>query len=165
MKDNGKKTLFILLIILIVINLVLSIKNLIMPKSASLFGIRAIIINNDAMSPEYNKGQVAIAIKKDVSKIEIGDVIAYYEGDKVVTSRVLDKKDTGLRAKEDNNDVYDKQYITNNELIGKIEFSMPIVVMIIIIILLIAFFIWIVIILKNKIFLISDDEKQKKKNA
>lgn len=149
-KQNLKKVIFVIIIIIIVVNIILSIKNFLNPKQAYLFNIKGVIIQNDSMNPEVKKGEIAITKKANIEEIEIGDVISYYEGKEAVTARVIQKQDTGIRTKADNNENYNYHYVIETDLVGKVIFTIPIYIIVIVLAIAVIIIVSVMLIRKNK---------------
>lgn len=148
-KKQIKNIIVIVIIIIIIINIIFSIKNFLKPKEAYIFGIKGIIIRNNEMSPELGKYDIIIVKRCDLNDIQIGDIISYYDNNELITSRVVQKQDTGLRTKQDNNENYNYHYVIQSDIIGKEIFKIKIYY-IIPIIAIIIILITVIIIKKNK---------------
>ena len=90
------------------------------------FSYGALIIGSSSMRKEMSKGDIVVykATKED---LEVGDVIVFNKEDIKVVHRIvkIDKKDSGIRiyTKGDANQNNDDGFITEEDVIGKVEFK------------------------------------------
>ena len=116
------------LIIYIIVNKIAQSKG----QNAPL-GLYTII--SPSMTPDIEVYDVVVVIRKDPSKIEVGDIISYYStntgvfGDTPITHRVVEKFNTNngysFRTKGDANPVVDNEVIMEDHVIGTVRFLIP----------------------------------------
>ena len=91
-----------------------------------LFGIKPFIVMSGSMSPTVRVGSLAyIDTYTDPEKIEVGDIVAYRMDGMVVTHRVVDIEGKNITTKGDANDAIDLSPRTQNQIIGKLRYSIP----------------------------------------
>ena len=90
------------------------------------FAYGALVIGSSSMRKELSKGDVVVykTTKKD---LEVGDIIVFNKGDIKVVHRIvkIDEKDDGIQiyTKGDANQNNDDGFITEKDVIGKVEFK------------------------------------------
>lgn len=96
---------------------------------SGLFRFYAIAIGTNNMSPELSKGDIAIVDKNrtDYNKLEIGEVIAYKKGNKIMVHRIVEK------TKEYSEEVFYtmsdkdpnvKKLVRKEDVVGTIHFKL-----------------------------------------
>lgn len=83
-----------------------------------------------SMQPKYPQGSLLVISKIAPKEIVVGDVITFELGNDSVSHRVIEIVDIEpfqYRTKGDNNKIQDNKIITENELIGKVIWHIPIV--------------------------------------
>ena len=101
MKVKKKKKFFILkFVLVIVISLIIGIGvyswNIQVMQGRALpmpFGVGVAEVLSDSMSPTYNTGDILIVVKQD--EYEVGDVVAFQDGNMVVAHRIIGEKENG----------------------------------------------------------------------
>ena len=100
-------------------------------KSAPL-GLYTII--SPSMTPDIDVYDVVVVVKKDPTKIEVGDIVSYYStnsyfGDTPITHRVVEKFDTNngisFRTRGDANPVVDNEIVMSKNVIGTVRLVIP----------------------------------------
>ena len=112
-----KKILGILIIIVIIIVSVCIIRNrnIICEK----LPLRTLIVKSNSMYPTLQKGDI-ILIKK-YNNYKNGDIITYdYEGNYLVTHRIIEKNNNFFITKGDNNNSKDDNFIQLDNIKGKV---------------------------------------------
>ena len=112
-----KKNLGILIIIVIIILSVCIIRNrnIICEK----LPLRTLIVKSNSMYPTLQKGDI-ILIKK-YNNYKNGDIITYdYEGNYLVTHRIIEKNNNFFITKGDNNNSKDDNFIQLDNIKGKV---------------------------------------------
>lgn len=77
------------------------------------------------MESTYYSGDVIIVKNKSRVKLEVNDIIAFREDNKVVTHRIIDKTDKGYLTKGDNNQSTDKKVLLKEDVIGEVYLQIP----------------------------------------
>lgn len=87
-------------------------------------GISVDTVMSGSMEPALRTGGIVFT---DTGKQtpEIGDIIAYQLGDSKVTHRVIRKTTQGYVTKGDANDKEDPSLVTEEQIIGKVFFTIP----------------------------------------
>ena len=121
-----KKILYYILFLVIVLpflifNLTLIIKSKLYPdKIADFMGYKPFIVMSGSMETTINIGDLVIVKKVNSSSIHTGDIIAFKNGNIVISHRVKDViNDSGIykfKTKGDNNNVAD-DFIVNSDAI------------------------------------------------
>ena len=97
--------------------------------SSGYFAYHAVAIATGSMSPNINRGDIAVIKKKNIGEIEVGDVIAYDYHDVIVVHRVSKKLkvDDGFYyySKGDANKEEDNYIIKRDMIEGKVKFRIP----------------------------------------
>lgn len=134
MKRILSSCIFIFLSLLLIINVFLGIKKLNGEVTPSIFGITPLIITSGSMNSNVNDalkpGDLIFVEEIDIKQLKIGDVIAFYRDDKIVTHRIFSIKknttnDFEIITKGDMNNTIDEKNVSKNELIGKFVFKIP----------------------------------------
>ena len=81
-------------------------------------GYKPYLISSGSMEPEYQINSMVIIKKVGFDTIDIGDVIAFSVGDRIIFHRIVAQEEDGYRTKGDNNEFVDSQYITAENLVG-----------------------------------------------
>lgn len=127
-----KKTLNILLLIILFIvlfvNSVILISSWINPDEVpSFFGWKPFITLSGSMETEIFAGDLAIVKEVDTSELKVGDVIAFRQGDIVITHRIKEIINQNGRisyiTKGDNNNIQDVSPVYENMIEGKYMFK------------------------------------------
>ena len=100
-----------------------------------IFPIKPIAVMSYSMVPTFSRGAMVISVKvnkKDLGKLKKGDILHYKAEKGEVFHRIIDiKKDkTGeliFQTQGDNNNVPDKNWVSEEQVIGVIKFHVPFV--------------------------------------
>ncbi len=126
--------LCVILVPILVINITLIIQSFTNKDSVpNIGGIFPMIVLTDSMYPEIKSGDLIVCKQTDTSKIQVGDVITFYDpagnGTSTVTHRVTEitEKDGSLAfmTKGDNNNTEDKDPVPAEKVIGRYSFKIP----------------------------------------
>jgi signal peptidase I len=116
---NKKKYLFVpfLTAVIILVGLV-----------SGLFKYHLFAIGSNSMLPYFQRGDAVLIKKlkdKELSEIELQDVIAFYHNNQIIVHRVVSIEENNgnykIWTKGDNNDSIDAWIITNKDIYGKVE--------------------------------------------
>lgn len=118
-------TLYIILIPLLIYNISLIFQAITNPnKTPSFFGIKSYVILSGSMEPEINIKDTVIVKEVTEDELQNGDIIAFREGQTVITHRIIDivNEDgiTKYKTKGDANNSEDDYNITINQIEGKV---------------------------------------------
>ena len=112
-----KKTLGILIIMVIIILSICVIKN--RQVLCEKLPVRLLIVKSNSMYPTLQKGDF-ILIKRN-NDYKKGDIITYdYESNYLVTHRIIEKNNEGFITKGDNNNSEDNELIKLENIKGKV---------------------------------------------
>jgi signal peptidase I len=95
------------------------------------FRFQLIGIASGSMYPSIKKGDAVMVDKKQkIEDLKVGDIIAYRKDDRIIIHRIVSKEmnQDGIIAvdtKGDANNTNDNVEVTDNELVGKITFTIP----------------------------------------
>lgn len=87
----------------------------------SFFGWKPFIVLSGSMESEIFPGDVAVTKEIDTNKLKVGDVIAFRNGDIIVTHRIVeivDEEGTKFATKGDNNNANDKNLVDPKNVEG-----------------------------------------------
>ncbi len=118
------KYIWLVLILLIIVFLIILFFNKKMEK-ISMFGIKGMVVVSGSMEPNINVGDIVIVKKKRQDEIKVNDVIAFKNGNVVVTHRIVDIIDDKYQTKGDNNNVADEDLIQYDNVEGVKIFKIP----------------------------------------
>ncbi|WP_338561209.1 signal peptidase I [Paraclostridium sordellii] len=125
-KKFDKSKILNIIIACIVVLLAL---NLITTKSDEIFrliGYRSYTVLSGSMEPKFYPGDMIITKHKDKVDIKINDIVTYRDNDGVIiTHRIIEETDEGYITKGDNNNVKDAGILKEENIIGKVKFSIP----------------------------------------
>jgi signal peptidase len=97
--------------------------------SSGLFGFYPTIIASGSMTPTMNVGDIAITVSTDPSKIQVGDIIQYWQGQEMNLHRVVEIRQTESEeqfiTKGDANNVPDSEPVSADQIRGKLIFFIP----------------------------------------
>ena len=84
-------------------------------------------ISGSSMSPKYNNNDIVVALK--TSKIKKGDIIAFYQGNKILVKRVIATQGDKVKIDDDGNvfingDKLNEEYVSNKQ-IGEYTIKFP----------------------------------------
>lgn len=89
----------------------------------SVYGVTPLRISSGSMGPRYTVGTIVFAVKKPT--YDAGEVISFYEGNKIITHRIFEVEGDRYVTKGDYNDRVDEQKVQKKELIGKVQGVIP----------------------------------------
>ena len=127
-----KKVIYIILIIIMAsilfVSGVILINSIIKPNEVpSFFGWKPFIVLSGSMETEIYAGDIAIVEEVEESTIKEGDIIAFREGETVITHRIVDIKDVNgkkeLYTKGDNNNEMDPNTVSMEQVEGVYRFK------------------------------------------
>lgn len=92
----------------------------------------ALTVQSGSMEPAIKTGSIVFVQEAEPEQIEEGDVITYYDdGRNLITHRVIEvhRADTSMRlvTKGDNNENRDPEPVYRDEVVGKAQFSVPLI--------------------------------------
>jgi len=97
--------------------------------STGLLGFYPTIIASGSMRPTMDVGDIAIVTSTDPSKIQVGDIIQYWQKEEMVLHRVIEIHQTDLgtlfRTQGDANDAPDPDPVFPNQIRGKLILTIP----------------------------------------
>ncbi len=95
-------------------------------------GLRFVSVLSDSMSPTFERGGVLVVRPVDPSTIQVGDVIVFrqtYDSSSTIAHRVVAVTGTGssfhFETKGDANEVADRELVPAAQVVGKVEFDVP----------------------------------------
>ena len=93
---------------------------------SGLFKYKIIAIASGSMEPIYYRGDAVVFEKMNAKDIKKGDILVFKNNGVVITHRVMDiikkGKDIFFKTKGDNNESYDTDYVSSNNVLGKVKF-------------------------------------------
>jgi len=93
-----------------------------------LLGYQSLAVLSGSMEPNIGVGAIAYVAETDASELEVGDVVTYNIGDGTyVTHRIveIDSDNQCLVTKGDANDVADSNPVTFEQIVGRVNFHVP----------------------------------------
>ena len=119
--------IFICMMILMIVSSIVSNTK---SDISSIFGYTPMKVLTGSMEPSIKVGDIVVVRKRPVSDIKIGDVITYkMEGDVYITHRVaqilMEDDDLKFKTKGDANNIEDSDFISEDQLIGRLAFRIP----------------------------------------
>ncbi len=130
--QKTKKILSILILIILIpillISLIILINSYINPTQIpSFFGWKPFIVLSGSMETQISAGDIVVVKQVDTNTLKKGDVIAFKDGDIVVTHRIdniiEEEGMTKYITKGDNNNNQDSGYVLSQQIEGKYEFK------------------------------------------
>lgn len=114
----------IVLIPVLIVNLILIIRGVTNENEVpQIGGYYPMIVLSGSMEDTIMTGDMIIGKKADITEIQVGDIISFYDGNSVVTHRVIKIEnadgDIQLTTQGDNNNTADAKKVTKDNLIGK----------------------------------------------
>lgn len=89
------------------------------PNEAFLLGYKPVYVMTGSMEPTLKVNGIVIIKEAEYDEINIDDIIMYEIDDKMITHRVVDISDEGIRTKGDNNNVQDAYLLQPENIRGK----------------------------------------------
>ena len=112
------------LIILFIINLILSFE-----EHTHILGFYVFDIVSESMEPTFYKDDLVIVQKCKIKELKRGDIITFRQNDRIISHRIFgitkDKEEVKFITKGDNNEVYDKDFVSMQDIYGKVLVSIP----------------------------------------
>lgn len=95
-----------------------------------LFGVQVFTVLSGSMEPEIHTGSIIYVVDTDPSELKVRDVITYrLTGQTNSTHRIVDIQEENGKlqffTKGDNNNAADPNPVSEDKLIGKVVFSIP----------------------------------------
>lgn len=88
-------------------------------------------VASESMSPVIEKGDGVFVLKVKEESLHEQDVIVYQKGDKKIIHRIVEKENidgkTIYKTKGDANNAIDELNVTYDEIVGKVNFKIPII--------------------------------------
>lgn len=125
--------IFIVCLFLLVV-VVMTPKNADGTKTVNIAGYSMMSVLTESMEPEYNVGDIVVIKVTDASELKVKDVITFSSIDPAlqgqpVTHRINDiiEEDgiTKFETKGDNNEGIDADLVTEDRILGKVQFRIP----------------------------------------
>ena len=93
-----------------------------------IMGYQSLAVLSGSMEPNIGVGAIAYVAETDPAGLEVGDVITYrISGDTFVTHRIVEIDTTAqsVITKGDANDVVDGSPVAFNQIVGRVDFHVP----------------------------------------
>lgn len=118
-RDTIVNIIMVLSIILFAIALYSGYINQDNPDEAFLLGYKPVYVMTGSMEPTLKVNGVVIIKQIDYDDVQVDDIIMYEIDDKMITHRVVEITDEGIRTKGDNNNVKDAYLLQPENIKGK----------------------------------------------
>lgn len=92
------------------------------PSEAYLFDHKPILVLTGSMEPTMRVNSVSVAQKIEYDEVAVGDIIMYEIEDKLITHRVIEITESGIRTKGDNNNTEDSYLLTEANIKAKVVY-------------------------------------------
>ena len=92
------------------------------PDNAYLFGYKPILVLTGSMEPTMRVNAICVAQKIPYEEVKVDDIIMFQIDDKLITHRVIEITDMGIRTKGDNNNAEDAYYLKENNVKAKVVY-------------------------------------------
>lgn len=94
----------------------------------TLFGSEIMVVLSGSMSPTFDTGSIVAVKPTKFEEIQKGDIVTFRnEDDLTVTHRVVAISDGKLTTRGDANNGDDSMPVTADRLIGKVQYSVPLI--------------------------------------
>jgi len=96
--------------------------------STGLLGVYPTVPISGSMRPTLDVGDLTFVVETPPEKIQIGDIIQFWNGEKMILHRVVDLNSEGIRTfitKGDANPDPDSDPVTESQIRGKVVYSLP----------------------------------------
>lgn len=90
------------------------------PNNAYLFGYKPVLVLTGSMEPTMRVNAICVAEKTTYNEVAVGDILMFEIDGKLITHRVIEITDKGIRTKGDNNNSEDAYYLTENNVKAKV---------------------------------------------
>lgn len=122
--------LYIILIPILIYNTILIAETIVNPnKTPSIFGIKTYVIISESMKPALEIGDIVLVKEQPEEELKVGDLISFRRGELVITHRIQEIIETNnvkqYVTKGDHNNVQDAEYITEEDIEGKVIIKIP----------------------------------------
>lgn len=122
--------LCIALIPVLIVNITIIVKSYVSPDEVpSFMGYKPFIVLSGSMSPAINVGDLVVTKETDTSSLAVGDIIAFREGESVITHRIVGITETDgelqYTMKGDANNVDDAKPVTEKMIEGAYTLGIP----------------------------------------
>ena len=81
------------------------------------------------MEPTFYKDDLVIVQKCKIKELKKGDIITFRQNDRIISHRIFgitkDEEEVKFITKGDNNEVYDKNFVSMQDIYGKVLVSIP----------------------------------------
>ena len=113
----------VILIPMLAMNLTIIIKSYINPdKAPDFFGIMPVVVLSGSMEPEILTGDLAILKRVEPAELKVNDIIAYKDGNSLVTHRIVELADKdgepAFRTRGDANNASDRDPVAYSQVEG-----------------------------------------------
>lgn len=89
----------------------------------------SLILYHGSMEPTLNINDVIIVKKCDIRELEKSDIITFTKDERTISHRIIKimekEKDRVFVTQGDKNDICDEGYVSNDQIYGKVIFSIP----------------------------------------
>ena len=128
MKKIVSIILLIILIPILIVNGIIIIDSFVKPEEVpSFLGWKPFIVLSGSMETEIYSGDIAVVKEVPVSEIKKDDVVAFKDGDVVVTHRIVEiveeNGETKYKTKGDNNNIEDRGFVLPEQIEGLYQFK------------------------------------------
>ena len=124
-----KKVFTSFLIIIAVINVVLLCYTFNGNNSPNIFGIYFFNIVSGSMTPTLEVNDVILVKKCDIKDLKKDDIITFTKDEKTISHRIVKiiekENDRFFETKGDNNEVSDDGFVNQEQIYGKVIFTIP----------------------------------------
>ncbi len=100
---------------------------LIISFNLGLFKIKPVVILSKSMSPTLNVADLVIIKETNFNEVKKNDIIEFNNKNVKIIHRIVDIKNNMIITKGDANKDLDKEYVTEEDIIGKYLFKIPFV--------------------------------------
>ena len=119
-KSNVKQNIFLILSILLVLSIIY-IQFFSKEMNIKPFGIEALIVQSNSMSPIFRKRDIIII--QEQKEYKIGDIVTYKANTgELITHRIIEKTENGFYTKGDNNNTKDEKEVSQKDIVGKVVY-------------------------------------------
>lgn len=120
--------ILIILIPILIVSCVILINSYMYPdKVPSFFGWKPFIVLSGSMESEISVGDIVVVKEVDTNTLKKGDIIAFKQGEVVITHRIDEIKDEDgtikYITKGDNNNTQDKGYVLPEQIEGVFQYK------------------------------------------
>lgn len=123
--------IYVILLIILCINFIIIIQSKVRKdKVPSIFGYKPFIVLSGSMQPNIMVGDLVLVKNVDAKELKVNDVIAFRDGDKIVTTHRIVDTDTSTGekcfvTKGDSNNTKDEKLVCKNKIEGKMVKRIP----------------------------------------